>query len=64
MPVGGRLLVAHLTDHDHVGVGAQERAHGRREGEADLGLHLHLPQAVLRDLDRILGGPDLPLRAG
>src|SRR5207302_886495 len=56
------LLVAHLTDHDHVGIGAQERAHGVREGEADLGMHLHLTEAVLRDLDGVLGGPDLPLR--
>jgi hypothetical protein len=55
----GRLLIAHLADHDHVGVGAQERAHGGGEGEVDLGVDLHLPQALLGDLDRVLRGPDL-----
>ena len=58
---GRRLVVAHLTDHDHVGVGAKERAHGHGEREVDLGVHLDLPQAWLGDLDRVLRGPDLPL---
>ena len=56
------LVIAHLADHDHVGIGAQERAHRRGEGEVDLRLHLHLAQALLRDLDRVLGGPDLHVR--
>src|SRR2546428_693286 len=57
----GRLLVTHLTDHDDVRVRAQEGAHGLGEREADLRVDLHLAQAVLRDLDRILRGPDLAL---
>ena len=57
----GCFLVAHLTDHDDVGVGAQEGAHRLREREADLGLHLHLPQPILRDFDGVLGRPDLAL---
>ena len=32
------------------------------EGPVDLGVDLHLAQARLGDLDRILGGPDLALR--
>ena len=37
LDAGGRgLVVAHLADHDHVGIGAQERAHGGGEGEVDL----------------------------
>jgi hypothetical protein len=52
-----RLLIARLTGHDHVRIGAQERAHGGREDA--LRVHLHLEQTGLRDLDRILGGPDL-----
>ena len=54
-----RLVVAHLADHDHVGIGAQERAHRRGEGEVDLRLHLHLAQTLLRDFDRVLRRPDL-----
>jgi hypothetical protein len=56
------FLVAHLADHDDVGVGAQEGAHGGGEGPADARVHLHLAQAGLGDLDRVLGGPDLALR--
>ena len=53
------LLVAHLADHDDVRVGAQECLHHRGEVEPRLAVDLHLAQALLRDLDRILGGPDL-----
>ena len=59
MPVAGGLLVAHLADHDDVRVGAQERLHDDGEVEARLLVHLHLAQALLRDLDRVLRGPDL-----
>ena len=62
MPVRGGLLVAHLADHDDVRVGAQERLHHRREVEAGLLVHLHLAQALLRDFDRVLRGPDLGVR--
>jgi uncharacterized sporulation protein YeaH/YhbH (DUF444 family) len=55
----GGFEVAHLADHDHVWVGAQERPHGGREVEADLRPHLDLAQARLGDLDGVLGGPDL-----
>ncbi len=53
------LVIAHFTDHDHVGIGAQERAHRRREREVDLRLHLHLSQSFLRDFHRIFRRPDL-----
>ena len=33
MPVDGGFLVAHLADHDDVGIGAQERLHDRGEVE-------------------------------
>ena len=55
---GRRLVIAHFADHDHVGIGAQEGAHGRGEGEVDLRLHLHLAQSFLRDFDRVFRGPD------
>jgi hypothetical protein len=35
----------------------------RGERQADLRMHLHLAQARLRDLDRVLRGPDLEVRA-
>ena len=41
------LLVAHLTHHDDVGIGAQERPHGGREVETRLHVHLHLAQPLL-----------------
>jgi hypothetical protein len=30
-------VVAHLADHDHVGIGAQERAHGAANVKSILG---------------------------
>ena len=56
------FLVADLADHDHVGIGAHEGPQGLGEGPVDAGIDLHLPQARLRDLDRVFGGPDLSLR--
>jgi len=56
---GHCLLVAHLAHHDDVGIGAQESFHDHGEIEARLAVHLHLAQTLLRDLDRILGRPDL-----
>jgi hypothetical protein len=55
----GGLLVAHLADHDDVGVGAQKGPHHHREIEPGLAVDLHLAQALLRDLDRVFRGPDL-----
>ena len=49
-------------DENHIGVGTKECAHGRGEGEIDLGNHLHLLQAWLGNLHRILSGPDLAFR--
>ena len=58
----GRLQVAHLADHDHVRVGAHQRAHGMGEGEADGRSHLGLHDARDLALDRILDRVDLALR--
>ena len=57
----GRLLVPDLTHHDHIRIGAQQGAKGLVKGPADLRVDLHLPQARLRDLDRVFGRPDLAL---
>ena len=57
-----RLVVAHLTDQDHVGVLAQGGAQRRREGarvHLDLALvHDRLLVAV-QELDRVLDGDDV-----
>ena len=58
----GGFLVAHFANHDDVRVGAQEGLHHHGEVEARFPVHLHLAQALLRDLDRVLGGPDLGIR--
>ena len=58
----GGFLVADFADHDHVWVGAQERAQGLGKSPVDLGVDLHLPQALLRDFDRVFGRPDLAVR--
>ena len=56
------LGVAHLADHDHVRVVAQEGAQRVGEGEPDRGLHLGLVDALDLVLDRILDGEDLAVR--
>jgi len=58
----GRLEVAHLADHDHIGIGAQEGPQRAGEIEADLGVHLDLPDPVLGDFDGVLDRPDLAFR--
>ena len=50
------LGVADLADHDDVGVLAQDRAQRGREGDVDLALHLHLAEARVDHLDRVLDG--------
>ena len=55
--VGG-LFITHLTDHDHIRVSPEKRAHGRRKIEPDLGFHLDLAQAFLRDFDGIFSSPN------
>ena len=57
-----RLRIAHLPHHDDVRVGPQKRPHGRRKGEPDARVHLHLPQAILGDLHRVFRRPDFQVR--
>ena len=58
---GRGLEVADLTDHDDVGVLAERAAQGVGEGQADLGLGLHLVGAGHLVLDRVLGRDQLVL---
>ena len=51
-------MIANFADHDHIGVGAEKRAHRGGKIEADFGIHLDLPQAGLRDLHGIFRSPD------
>ncbi len=53
------LQVTDLTDHDDVGVLAQDGAQAAREGHFDLGVHLCLTDAVDVILDRVLDGHDV-----
>ena len=57
-----RLLVADLADHDDVGILAQDGPEGPGEVEADLGLDLHLLDARLPVLHRVLDGDDVLAR--
>ena len=57
-----RLLIAHLADHDDVGILPQDRAQRRAERDAGLAVHRHLRDAGQLILDRILDRDDL-LRA-
>ena len=52
------LGVADLTDEDHVGVDAQDRAQRDRERQARLGVDLDLLHAVEAVLDRVLDRHD------
>ena len=58
----GRLLVADLADHDHVGVLPEEGPEGRGEGQADLRLDLDLVHPLELVLDRVLDRADVRLR--
>ena len=58
----GGLRVAHFADHDHVGIGPQERPERFAEREADFAVHLHLLQAGLLDFHGIFRRPDGNLR--
>ena len=58
----GRLAVADLPDHDHVGIGAHHRAQAGREIESNLGRDLYLSDPVQLVLDGVLDGDDVLLR--
>ena len=53
------FLITRFAHHDDVWVSPQESAHDERKINARFFVDLHLAQALLRDLDRILGRPDL-----
>ena len=55
----GGLEVAHLADHDHVRVLAEEGAQAAGEGEVNLRVDLRLADAGELILDRILDGEDV-----
>src|SRR5205823_2183400 len=59
----GRLFVADLPDHDHVGGLPQNVLQEIGEIDADLGADLRLPYVAHRVLDGVLDRVDLP-RAG
>ena len=54
-----RLAIAHLTDHDDVGVLAQDGAQGAGKAQADLLVHLDLVDAFELVLHRLFHGDDL-----
>ena len=56
------FVIANFADHDDIGVGAQKCPHRGGKIEANLGIHLHLAQAGLRDFHGIFSGPDLSIR--
>src|SRR5215207_10565872 len=58
----GRVLVAYLAYHHDVGVGAQDVPQAGGEGQADLGVDLHLVEARYLVFDRVLDGYDVLLR--
>ena len=52
------LSIAHLADHDHVGILTQEGAQGIGEGKANSGLDLGLADPVDLVFNRILDGQE------
>ena len=55
----GRLAIADLADHDHVGVLTNDVTQAGGKGQADLGIHVNLIDTVHLVLDGILDGDDL-----
>ena len=60
----GRLAVPNLAHHDHVGILPHQRAQTVGKRQVDAGLHLHLVQACVDHLDRILDRADVHLVGG
>src|SRR5215213_4901631 len=58
----GRVHITYLAYHHYVGVGAQDVPQARGEGQADLGVDLHLVEARYLVLDGVLDGYDVLLR--
>ena len=58
----GGLRVAHLADHDDVGVRAQDRAQAAANVSPIFGVDRDLREAVHPVLDRVLDRDDLALR--
>ena len=58
----GRVLVAHLTDHDDVGVATQDRSEAGREREPRLRVDLHLVDACQPVFHRVLDRDDVLVR--
>src|ERR1700722_828219 len=54
-----RLQVTDFSDHDDVGVLAQDSAQPARESHLDFGIDLRLTDAVNEILDRVLDGDDV-----
>jgi len=54
----GRLQITYLSDHDFVGVLAQDRAQSSREGIADIRLSVDLADPLDRVFNRLLDGHD------
>ena len=55
----GGLHIPDLTHHHHIGILTQNGAQPRREGHADLGVHLGLAHALDRILHRVFHGEDV-----
>src|SRR3954451_1628681 len=58
----GRLAVADLAHHHHVGVRAQDRTERRREREPGALVDLNLVHPAESELDRVFDGDDVDLR--
>jgi hypothetical protein len=54
-----RLRIAHLADHDDIGILAEDGAERRGEGDARLPMHRHLRDAAQLVLDRGFDCDDL-----
>ena len=58
----GSLGIPDLPDQDHIRVLAQNRAKSLRKGQLDVRIDLHLIEARIVVLDRILDGDDVDRR--